>query len=85
MEMIFAVLLGAGAVWCLWSAFRSYRSSGREAAGYVVAGVSAIVQVFNILGRLGSSYSIVISIITTIGLLGGFAMTRNPARTEPKV
>ena len=85
MAKVFAALLGLAAIWCVYSGFQARRTSGREALGYGIAAASALVQVLNILGLLGSSYSIAFSIVTTIGLLGGFALTRQPNRTEPRV
>lgn len=83
MEKVFAVILGLAALWCLWSVFQVYRTSGRQAAGFAIAAVSAVVQVLNILKTLGGEYSLVISIITTIGLLGGFWLTRTPTSAAP--
>ena len=83
MEKVFAVILGLAALWCLWSAFQVYRTSSRQAAGFALAAVSAVVQVLNILKTLGGDYSLVISIITTIGLLGGFWLTRAPTSAAP--
>lgn len=84
MEKFFAVLLGLAAIWCVWNGLQARRTSGREALGYGIAAASAIVQVLNILGTLGRSYSIAYSIVTTIGLIGGFALTRQPDRAEPR-
>ena len=81
MEIIFAILLGLAAVWAAFNALQLSRVSGRDAAGYAIAALSAIVQVLNITGRLGGEYSLIVSIITTIGLIGGFAMARNAPTT----
>ena len=81
MENVFAILLGLAAVWAAYNALKLSRVSGRDAAGYAIAAISAIVQVLNILGRLGGKYSLVVSIITTIGLIGGFAMSRHAPHT----
>ena len=76
MELVFAILLGLAAVWSAWNALMASKRSGKEAAGYAIAALSAIVQVLNIQGRLGVEYSLVVSIVTTLGLFGGFALTR---------
>ena len=82
MNLVFAIVLGLAAVWCAWNALQASRTSPREAGGYALAAISALVQVLNILGRLGSEYSLVVSIITTIGLFAGFALTRNAPRAR---
>lgn len=80
METIFAVVLGLVAAWGLWGAVRSARSSGRVAAGYGLVAAAAIIQIINILGP----YSILLSVLTTLGLIGGVLLARRPpARPAP--
>jgi hypothetical protein len=76
MELIFSVLLGLAAVWALVKAAQSARTSGLMAGGFALIAVSAVIQILNLNGYLGSAYSVMLSIITTVGLLGGIALTR---------
>jgi hypothetical protein len=72
MQIVFAVLLGALALWAIAGAIRGYRASGTGAAGLGLIAVAAVVQIVNILG----TYSLALSIGTTVLILAGFALSR---------
>jgi hypothetical protein len=76
MELIFSVLLGVIALWALWKASQYLRTAGVVAGGFVLIAVSAVIQILNLTGSVGMVYSVVLSVLTTVGLVGGFALTR---------
>jgi hypothetical protein len=76
MALVFSVLLGLVALWALWSAIQSFRASPAAGAGYLILAVSAGVQILNINGRLGGTYSLPASIVTTLGIVAGYLLAR---------
>jgi hypothetical protein len=72
---IFALLLGALALYAVYAAVRA--GSGRPRAGWAVIALAAVVQVLNLV----TAYSFVLAILTTVGLLLGLWLIRSPAQT----
>lgn len=72
---IFAVLLGALALYAVYAAVRA--GSGRVRAGWGVIALAAALQVVNLI----TAYSLVLAIVTTVGLLLGMWLIRSPAQS----
>jgi uncharacterized membrane protein len=81
MELIFAAGLGAIALWALWRLAQAFKTSAVAAVGYGLVAASAVVQILNITSQVTADYSLVLSVVTTIGLGAGYYLsTRQPAR-----
>lgn len=72
LNTIIAILLG---VLALYAAYAAVRASGRPRTGWLVLAIAAAVQVLNLV----SGYSLLLAILSTIGLLVGFWLIRAPA------
>lgn len=75
LNTIFAVLLGALALYAVYAAVRA--GSGRPRMGWGVIALAAAVQVLNLV----TTYSLVLAIVTTVGLLLGIWLIRWPAQS----
>jgi hypothetical protein len=69
---IFAVLLGALALYAIYAAVRA---SGRPRIGWGVIALAAAAQVLNLV----TDYSFILAILTTAALVVGIWLIRSPA------
>lgn len=76
---IFAVLLGVLALYAVFAAVRA--AGGRPRMGWLLIAAAAVAQVVNLV----SGYSLVLAILTTVGILAGLWMIRSPARPAPRL
>ena len=85
MNLVYSALLGVVALWALWRASQTLRASGVASAAYGVMVVAAVLQILNLMGILRGTYSVPLSIVTTVVLLVGYAITRRrPSVPEPR-
>lgn len=74
---VFAVLLGAVALYAL---FAATRAAARARIGWLLVVLAALVQAYNLL----AGYSLVVAIATTVVLVGGYLMARSPTTVGPR-